>query len=128
MKDQPGKGHQNDPLRWYLPPCKTPRKRGLDPYRGRQWRGGKGREAFIAGTAQDAVIRKCIFSNEVMDGRTEGRSEESRNGGRGKEGTNGREGKREGGRRWLLVWVVNHGAAGPHLLEAGRRGTPPKVA
>ena len=51
-------------------------------YCGTVWRG-------VTGGVQDAVIRKCIFSNEVTDGR----SEESRNGGQRTEG----EGEREGG-------------------------------
>ena len=49
--------------------------------------GKKGRGArIIAGTAvQDAVIRKCIFTNEVS-GMVDGRGEESRNGRKGREG------------------------------------------
>ena len=96
-------------------------KRGLDPYRGRQWRGGKEREGarIIAVTAvQDAVIRKCIFTNEVS-GMVDGVK-------RAVMAERGREEVRRGagGRRWLLVWVVNHGAAGHDLLEAGRQGIP----
>ena len=57
----------------------------------------------------------------------DGRGEESRN---GRKGEGGREEVRRGagGRRWLLVWVVNHGAAGHDLLEAGRQGIPSEVA
>ena len=71
-------------------------KRGLNPYRGRQWRGGKEREGarIIAGTAavQDAVIRKCIFTNEVS-GMVDGRGEESRNGRKGEGGSKARCGR-----------------------------------
>ena len=99
-----------------------------EPRPGRADNGGVGKKGgFYCG--QDAVIRKCIFTNEVTDGGVkravmadEGRREGTPTG-------KGRAGGREGGRRWLLVWVVNHGAAppaaaGPGLLEADLQGIP----
>ena len=50
------------------------------------WERKGGGARIIAGTAvQDAVIRKCIFTNEVS-GMVDGRGEESRNGRKGEGG------------------------------------------
>ena len=59
-------------------------------YCGTVWRG-------VTGGVQDAVIRKCIFSNEVMDGRRDGVKRAVMAAEGRKEPTGGRVREREGG-------------------------------